>query len=270
MLEDGYSIMLEKDRKDLPISMAYMHEHVCHEIYLLVAGKRRYFVGHRIYDLVPGNVIIIPKGSFHRTTAIGKAGYERYVLYFFESRIQSLIDSVGRERFDRFLQCRALKLSSERMRQIQEKLELLHLESRSDDPFTKAFEENILCSILLTLMRYGEEKQSVSGGTAEKIQEAARFISENYAYDISLHEAAQLANMEDTYFSKQFKALTGVGFHECLVKTRVKAAEDLLISTDLPVGEIALRCGFSTGNYLGDVFKTQKGMSPLQFRKTVR
>lgn len=268
-MEEGNSILVEKDKSILPTSMPYMHEHPCHEIYVLIAGRRRYFVGHRIYDLVPGNVIIIPKGELHRTTAIGTAGYDRYVLYFLESRIQSLIKSVGRETFDAFLKCRALKISGEIMRKIQEKMEFLRSENNKGDALTKAFEENALCEILLTLMRHGEEKQSVSGGTAEKIQEAAQYINENYTQDITLHDAAQLANMEDTYFSKQFKALTGFGFHECLVKTRIKAAEDLLRNTTLPVGKIALRCGFSTGNYLGDVFKAHRGMSPSQYRKVM-
>ena len=269
MIEDGYSITAEKDKTDRPQSMTYMHEHTCHEIYLLISGRRRYFIGHTIYDLAPGNVIIIPKGELHRTTAIGKAGHDRYVIYFYENRIKALIDNVGRDRFDAFLKCRALKISGEVTRQIQQKIELLLDEKKNADKFTKAFEENILQEILLLLMRHGEEKTGVSGGRAEKIQEAAQFISENYGSDITLHSAAQLVYMEDTYFSKQFRVFTGFGFNEYLIKTRIKAAENLLEKTELSVGEIAERCGFSAGNYFGDVFKKQKGMSPSQYRKSL-
>lgn len=269
MIEDGYSITAEKDKTDRPHSMTYMHEHTCHEIYLLISGRRRYFIGHTIYDLAPGNVIIIPKGELHRTTAIGKAGHDRYVIYFYENRIKALIENVGRERFDAFLRCRALKISGEVTRLIQEKIEILLSEKKAADKFTKAFEENALEEILLLLMRHGEEKTGVSGGRAEKIQEAAQYISENYGNEITLHTIAQLVYMEDTYFSKQFKALTGFGFNEYLIKTRIKAAEKMLLETQLSVGEIAQKCGFSAGNYFGDVFKAEKGMSPSQFRKSL-
>lgn len=116
-------------------------------------------------------------------------------------------------------------------------------------------------------MRHGEAATVASGSRAEKIQEAAQYISENYAGELTLHTVAQRVYMEDTYFSKQFKALTGVGFQEYLTKTRLKAAENLLETTDLTVGQIAQRCGFSAGNYFGDAFKAAKGVSPSRFRK---
>lgn len=267
MIEDGYSITVEKDITNKPHSMTYMHAHTCHEIYFLISGRRRYFIGHTIYDVAPGNVVIIPSGELHRTTAIGKTGYDRYLLYFYENRIASLIESVGRQNFNALLEGGCLKIPQESARKIQKMLEEISEEKKKCDRFLKAVEENILQEILLTLLRYGERKLSVSGGTAEKIQEAAQYISENYASEITLHTAAELSYMEDTYFSKQFKKLTGFGFNEYLTQTRIKAAENLLATTSLSIGEIAEKCGFSAGNYFGDVFKSLKGVSPSQFRK---
>jgi len=267
VIEDGYSITVEKDKTDRPHSMADMHLHTCHEIYFLVSGRRRYFIGHSIYDVAPGNVVIIPRGELHRTISVDRTGYDRYLLYFYENRIGSLIESVGKKNFEQFLESGCYKLPQEIVRKIQKRFEELLDDKQKGDKYLKAVEEQVLREILLLVMRFGEKNTTVSGGSAEKIQEAAQYISENYGSEITLHTAAGLAYMEDTYFSKQFNNLTGFGFNEYLTQTRIKAAEKMLLETQLSVGEIAENCGFSAANYFGDVFKSFKGVSPSQFRK---
>ena len=101
----------------------------------------------------------------------------------------------------------------------------------------------------------------------DKIQIAARYISEHYAEEITLSDAAAMAFMEETYFSKKFKQLTGFGFKEYLVTTRIKAAEKLLSTTNMAIGEIAEACGFSSSNYFGNVFKSVWGISPSDYRR---
>ena len=81
---------------------------------------------------------------------------------------------------------------------------------------------------------------------------------------------AAAVNLERTYFSRRFKQLTGFGFQEYLLKTRVLAAQRLLLETALPVGEIAERCGFASGNYFGDVFCRYQGVSPTEYRRQNR
>ena len=106
------------------------------------------------------------------------------------------------------------------------------------------------------------------GETVDKIQYAARYISENYAEPLTLEDAARLTNLEKTYFSKRFKLLTGFGFHEYLTEVRLCAAAQLLEQTDLSMVDIAERCGFSNSNYFGDVFRRWKGCSPSQYHST--
>lgn len=78
---------------------------------------------------------------------------------------------------------------------------------------------------------------------------------------------ADYVHMSPTYYSKKFKQITGVGFKEYLTKTRLYEATELLTHTSLNVTEIAIRCGFNDGNYFGDAFRKEFGLSPLQYRK---
>lgn len=119
-------------------------------------------------------------------------------------------------------------------------------------------------------MRFGVKADRETNAGADKIQQAAKYISENYAEQISLKEISSMVFMEETYFSKKFKVLTGFCFNEYLTQTRIKAAERLLCETELTIGEISDRCGFSGGNYFGDIFKRWTGCSPSKYRQLAK
>ena len=75
------------------LSTAQRCTHKKHELYFLVAGQRRYFVGHTIYDAYPGNLVIIPKTELHKTTSSTAKGYDRYVVYFSDEDVTDLQQS---------------------------------------------------------------------------------------------------------------------------------------------------------------------------------
>ena len=54
-----------------------------------------------------------------------------------------------------------------------------------------------------------------------------------------------------------------------LNKTRIKAAENLLLNTDISVAEIAYRTGFYDCAHFTKAFILEKGVSPLTFRKKI-
>ncbi len=265
---DINGIVLFKNKAVRGKDMLEMHSHTYHELYFLLSGERRYFVGHEIYDVEPGNLVVIPGDTLHRTTSPARRGYERYVLYFNETDIDSFISRIGKGVFDEFLNKGCVKLPSEQCDIIKRCFEGVEKEDVKRDFLTQSIKQNILEQIILLTIRFGEKKQKGNREGEDKIEEIARFISENYKKEITLAEAAAMAYMEETYFSKKFKKLTGFGFKEYLIYTRIKAAQKMLWETDVSVTEISDSCGFSSSNYFGDVFKRYVGVSPSKYRKS--
>ena len=265
-----YGLHVDRIVSQIPDSMISHHAHDFHELYFLNAGQRRYFIGHRIYDVLPGNLVLIPHTELHRTTSTGVTGYDRYVLYVYDKNLQGFIDTLGREAFEELMTSGCMQLPQVAVRQIQKDMELLMQECKSETPYGAAYANHLVQDILLCAIRYGRRKRTAAGESADKVQDVARYISENYAAELTLQDAADMVFMEQTYFSKRFKQLTGFGFHEYLTQTRIRAAERLLENTTLSVSEIAERCGFSGSNYFGDVFRRWKGISPSVYRKKQR
>jgi len=251
-------------------SMASMHAHADHELFFLISGQRRYFVGHTIYDVSPGNLVFIPKNRLHRTTAPGKIGYDRYVLYFREEAIASFISQLGQPAFDALMEAGCVQLPAELAQRVEQDLGKMEQELRTDAPYSRAMAAHLLEDILLIALRHGIPKSCSRGENVQTIQAAARYISEHYAENITLRDAAQMAHMERTYFSKRFKELTGFGFLEYLTQVRLREAQRLLLETDMSIGAVSELCGFSGSNYFGDVFSRWKGMSPSQYRASHR
>ena len=66
--------------------------------------------------------------------------------------------------------------------------------------------------------------------------------------------------------AKKFVEETGVGLNQYLVNCRLYAAKHLLISTNLPVNQIAVQTGFKSNVYFNNFFTKKMNISPKKFR----
>jgi len=244
-----------------------MHEHPFYEIYFLVSGNRRYLMKHTVYDVEPGNLVFVPKKQLHRATSETKVGYDRYVLYFSDEQANNLAKMLGEEVFSDLVNSGCIQLPGYVAKQIQKDMEQIRQETISPSPIAGALVTHLLQGIMINALRFGSKKQRLVGESADKVQMVAKYITEYYRDEITLSMAAEMACLEKTYFSKRFKTLTGFGFQEYLLQTRLLASEQMLLETKLSMSEIAENCGFSCSNYFGDVFRRFKGMSPSDYRK---
>jgi two-component system response regulator YesN len=58
----------------------------------------------------------------------------------------------------------------------------------------------------------------------------------------------------------------GVGFVDFVNGTRIEKAKEMLLRTELRIGEIAQAVGMDNPNYFSILFRKQVGMSPGEYR----
>lgn len=100
-----------------------------------------------------------------------------------------------------------------------------------------------------------------------QIQEAKRFVDEHLGEDLSLKRISGELYISTTYFSRLFRAKTGMKFSEYLAQRRIERAKVLLTTTDLPVMEVARQVGYTEANSFARLFKGHTGKTPAQYRK---
>jgi AraC-like DNA-binding protein len=118
--------------------------------------------------------------------------------------------------------------------------------------------------------RPGMPHSSVTRGQYHKIQQAVRFINDNYRTDIRLAAPAREAEMSPAHFSRMFKKVMGMSYQEYLNSRRITEAKDLLRASSRSVTEIAASLGFADPTGFGRIFKKLTGHTPSAFRNLPR
>ena len=99
-----------------------------------------------------------------------------------------------------------------------------------------------------------------------KISGAVRFMREQAAGGANVADVLRAVPMARTTFERRFKAVLGMTPHSHLRKLRIERVQHLLVSTRLPVREIAASMGFEHPEYLSAMFRRECGLRPLEFR----
>jgi LacI family transcriptional regulator len=97
---------------------------------------------------------------------------------------------------------------------------------------------------------------------------ALRIIDEKGCSGISVDDIARAIGSSRSVLQRRFRVSLGQTVHDHLVATRLKRALELITDTDLPLIDIAERCGFNNQEYMGVVFRKRLGQTPGQYRNS--
>lgn len=123
--------------------------------------------------------------------------------------------------------------------------------------------------ILLFILRQCGEAVPTSTeteGAAGSVWRAVQLVQARYAEDLTAAAVAAEVGMSYSYFSRSFYRMTGESFREYLNRIRLDHAERLLLTSERPVTEIALDCGYNNVSYFCMLFKASRGVSPTERR----
>jgi AraC family transcriptional regulator len=114
------------------------------------------------------------------------------------------------------------------------------------------------------------EKSSERVGTGlvpwqeHKVRE---FIDGSLNSKIRLQDCAGKVRLSASHFSRAFKATFGTTVLDYIHRRRVERAQQLMLSSELPLAQIALSCGFADQAHYCRIFRTIVGLSPNVWRR---
>lgn len=102
------------------------------------------------------------------------------------------------------------------------------------------------------------------------VRMAEEFIRSNYASDIRVPDIAEAVGISRSYLTSLFQNILQTSPSEYLTAFRLTRGHEQLAITDLPVSRIAELCGYRDPLVFSKAFKQMTGMTPTQYRKTIR
>lgn len=145
-------------------------------------------------------------------------------------------------------------------------------EHYSAEPGHDEIEQLYFEILLRKLGRLISTKPAYSQVVAKKNDRFVQLRSKIYSMPEEISSISQLATelgMSRSGFQHTYKRIFGVSAQTDIISARMERAKELLISTDLPVREIAYKCGYFSEYSFMRQFKVHFGKTPTQFRSTL-
>ena len=92
------------------------------------------------------------------------------------------------------------------------------------------------------------------------------YIKENLDKPIRLEQLAAMVHLDKSYFVRLFRETYGQTPIQFLINLRMEHACDLITYTDLPMGQIAQRCGYPSPSHFSAEYKKHYGVTPATHR----
>ena len=229
-------------------------------MYYLTRGTCHFFIDNRSYDVLPGDLVLIPEGIIHRTNYGTGEEYARTVVEFPACFIP---ESVAKKLSSMSYLFRNPGIAKE----IHEIIRSIEQEFKNPDEFVFDSLKARMSSLFFLLARNmlpGADTMSKNS----MIEDVVNYIKGNFRSDIKLQNVAKNHFVSPEHLSRTFKHDTGFGFNEFLSLIRLRHAEKLLKERGAKsISEIAYSCGFNDSNYFSDKFRRTYGVSPLKYSK---
>ena len=249
-----------------------IHWHDAVEIIMPLKNEYQITIAGKEYALPENDLIIVPPGELHSMPAIPG----RRLIFQCDNSILSevtVLEPVTRVMAAPVLINNAYnkdlhKLAQRTMLEIQE-LYTSNSELSDVKIYLKVIE------LFMALSEYQLEQQKVVmdcddikiGEYNEKFGTVLKYIDNNYMYDITLDQLADVAGYSKYHFSRIFKQYNSMSYLQYINARRTKAAETLLLDPDIPITEVAMRSGFKSLTTFNRIFKDIKHCTPTDFKK---
>ena len=101
----------------------------------------------------------------------------------------------------------------------------------------------------------------------EKLAPVLEYIHEHTRENIMQSELSGLLGMSPDAFYRLFRQLIGGSPKDFIISEKLRAAREMLVMTDMPIGEISKMMGYDNQLYFSALFKKKYGVCPTEYKK---
>ena len=142
--------------------------------------------------------------------------------------------------------------------------EMQHGQEGYDLAVSARFKEMLL--LLLRHDRRGKLHYS-DDAMLRRMQPVLDYVEAHLSDKIAVPDLCRQINLSYTYFIKQFKKTVGMSFTDFVSFKRIKKAEQLLLTNNMSIAEVAEAVGMTNMGHFYSMFRRYNDCSPGQFKE---
>lgn len=266
-------------RKEIPCLDSSWHYHAQYELLYISKSLGIRFVGDNVSQFFPGELVLVGPYLPHL--------WRNDPSYYKEddtNKVKTIIlkftrDFIGEGTFDHpeFADInQMLKQSKYGVSFGKEIGKSLHKELIGIVDLSPAAQSIKLLDILHRLSLTKDKKvlsstdmRQTTTKDSQRIDTVLKYISDNYASQISLQDVSDIACMTTNSFCRFFKKTTNKSFTRFLNEVRIRNASRLLVQESLPVSEVCYMVGYNSITNFNRQFKHILGSTPKGYSQTI-
>ncbi|OXS79056.1 AraC family transcriptional regulator [Domibacillus enclensis] len=251
------------------------HSHAQFEIYCFHSGDCKYLIRNAIYDLQPGDIIIMDGLTSHRANPALGVPYERSIVHFSAQWIKPLIESIGTpEWLAPFKEMNNSLLRGgdgpEREKIYGAIKEIVRLTEERVE--AEAELKLLTATILLNIFKLSKgANDRLAMPKSEKdvhVEKTAAYIQQHFHEKITLDHISAALSISKFYLSRVFKEVTGITIMEYVMDCRLnKVKYELEMNPERVLYDIAVESGFESPAHFSRFFKKKVGLTPSEYRR---
>lgn len=248
-----------------------LHRHTAHELLRVRAGTLTLLLGGQQHLLKENDVFLIHPGAYHALHPTADCTYE---CINFDATLLLQPENSSHTYLSRLINQTVLlnaqinKAEAKTQALCQQLLDSVFVDNAVGYELEA---QGLVLQLLGRMIAQGEyvHCQPASAHTQKTMAAIDRVLTcirENYTQPLSLTDLSETAELSPNYFCRYFKRLAGCAPVDYLINYRILISEDLLRTTQRPIAEIALACGFNDASHYIKFFRRKKGITPRQYR----
>lgn len=244
------------------------HSHAFFEFFYIDTGKIQHQVETHQSTLQRGDIFLIPPNIYHGYKRIqGEECTHRDILIgkplmkeLCDSLSPDLFDIINRSPFHHFT-------LTDAQQQTINSLFRSYLQIKDEPSLenaTRAIVKTTISCLLTFLYSQNLTKEEDCSSLLEQLKIKLSLCSYQ---KIEMQDVPSYFYYTHSYLCRFFKNKTGMSMTDYVNRLKLKRAKTLLRQTNFSVTQIVSTLGFSSESYFFKLFKTEYGITPLQYRK---
>ncbi len=240
------------------------HWHRSIEIFLVLEGSMDFYINSQKHVLEKGKFILVNSNEVH-SIECPKPNF-------------TLVLQIPRGLFEKYLgdaDSLLFRRSCDKDAQMAVLIRRMHEAYESEKPerlfgiLSDFFQLMYLLAADYRILEVDEERKK-QNMQLDRLSHITNYIQVNYREDLTLEGVARIFGFSPAYLSRMFQKYAGINYKTYVLELRTEAGYRLLMNTSMPVGEIALECGFPDSRSFAKSFRRRYGMPPAEYRKRSR